>query len=385
MMCIPGIVILGIFIAGRRRPIMDKENLPVRYAQPTTVDVVVPSEDAARIALVDYYFPNRQRISTLEQLIELWVRSNTIKSEQTQRVYRQIGYEVADFMLSRFDIADLRYCTLFHLHTYVAWLQESKPVRGKKDTYGLSKNAVAKYVAAIKSLWEWGTKASIGYFAIDLGKDLSIRWDDKLAERILSEKQVAALEKAAALLDAESKNNKMHWLLFTLIFYSGVRAGEIGRQTIDNGSKVIAPGLFWRQFREDGKYLLLTVTGKRNKTRTITLDIETSKAILDYRGEAKDSDPVFPSPSRRDKGKPLSDRGLRKMMAEISSYAGIKFSAHYLRHTHATVAKKYGASDFDLQSSLGHASPATTAKYIHHVGHVGTAHALRSKGKGKRK
>ncbi|BAZ18264.1 integrase-recombinase protein (plasmid) [Calothrix sp. NIES-4071] len=363
---------------------MTEESLPVRYAESLAVEVVAPSEDAARIALVDYYFPNRQRISTTEQLIELWVRSNTIKSEQTQRVYRQIGYEVVDFMSSRFNIADLRYCTLFHLHTYISWLQESKPVRGKLDTYGLSKNAVAKYVAAIKSLWEWGTRASIGYFAIDLGKDLSIRWDDKLAERILSEKQVAVLEKAAISLDAESKNNKMYWLLFTLIFYSGVRAGEISRQATDNGSKVIIPGLFWCQFREDGKYLLLTVTGKRNKTRTITLDVETSKAILEYRGDALDNQPVFPSPSRRDKGKPLSDRGLRKMMQDISELAGIKFSAHFLRHTHATVAKKYGASDFDLQSSLGHASPATTAKYIHHVGRNGTAHALRSKGKGKR-
>ncbi len=364
---------------------MNEENLPVRYAESTTVDVLTPGDDAARIALVDYYFPNRQRISTTEQLIELWVRSHTIKSEQTQRVYRQIGYELVDFMQSRFNIADLRYCTLFHLHVYIAWLQDSKPVRGKKDTYGLSKNAVAKYSSAIKSLWEWGTKASIGYFAIDLGKDLSIRWDDKLAERILSEKQVAALSNAANSVDAEHKTNKMHSVLFTLMFYSGVRAGEIGRQTIDNGRKVIAPGLFWRAFREDGKYLLLTVTGKRNKTRTITLDVETSRVIQSYRGSAPDSDPVFPSPSRRDRGKPLSDRGLRLMMQEISQKAGIKYSAHFLRHTHATVAKKYGASDFDLQSSLGHASPATTAKYIHHVGHVGTAHVLRSKGKGKRK
>ncbi|OKH42912.1 hypothetical protein NIES2101_31870 [Calothrix sp. HK-06] len=158
----------------------------------------------------------------------------------------------------------------------------------------------------------------------------------------------------------------------------------IGRQTIDNATKVILPGLFWCQFREDGKYLLLTVTGKGNKTRTITLDVETSKAIMEYRGDAGDNQPVFPSPSRRDKGKPFSDRGLRKMMQDISSLAGIKFSAHFLRHTHATVAKKYGASDFDLQSFLGHASPATTAKYIHYVGRNGTVHALRSKGKVKR-
>jgi integrase len=65
----------------------------------------------------------------------------------------------------------------------------------------------------------------------------------------------------------------------------------------------------------------------------------------------------------------------------IIKIPGIKFSAHFLRHTHATLAKKNGASDFDLQADLGHASPATTAKYIHHVGRVGTSHALRKKSK----
>lgn len=360
---------------------MSQENLPIQYAEPLAVEVVTSPIDAARIALADYYFPNRQRIASTEQLIELWVRSATIKSEQTQRVYHQIAHELAEYMESRFGISDLRLVTLFHLHAYLAWLKDEKSVRGKKDTKGLSQNALAKYTAAIKSLWEWGTKASIGYFAIDLGKDLSIRWDDKLAERILSERQIKALEKAAMAVDAEHKTNKMHWLLFTLLFYSGVRAGEIARQVTADFKRVITPGLFWKQFREDGDCLLLTVVGKRNKIRMVTLDPETSAVLRDYRGNAGLDDPVFPSPSRRDRGKPLSDRGLRLMMQKISAASGIKFSAHFLRHTHATLAKMYGASDFDLQDQLGHASPATTAKYIHHVARIGTSHVLRKKRK----
>lgn len=357
------------------------ENLPVLSVESLAVEVVTLPLDEARVALVDYYFPNRQRINSTEQLIELWVHSVTIKSDQTRRAYRQIGYELADYMQSRFGISDLRMVTLFHLHANLAWLKDEKPVRGQKNTYGISKNTAAKYTAAIKSLWEWGTRASIGYFAIDLGKDLSIQWDDKLAERILSEREIAKLEKAAIEVDLQHNTNKMHWLLLTLVFYSGVRAGEIARQTSDYGKRIVTPGLFWRQFREDRDCLLLTVTGKRNKTRTISLDPETSAVLLDYRGDAGNDQPVFPSPSRRDRGKPLSDRGLRLMMAEISASAGIKFSAHFLRHTHATLAKKNGASDFDLQADLGHASPATTAKYIHHVGRVGTSHALRKKSK----
>ncbi|WP_228038122.1 hypothetical protein [Nostoc sp. LEGE 12450] len=44
----------------------------------------------------------------------------------------------------------------------------------------------------------------------------------------------------------------------------------------------------------------------------------------------------------------------------------------------ATPTRRNGASDFDLQADLGHATPATTAKYTHHVGCVGTSHALHS-------
>ncbi|MDM9379412.1 hypothetical protein QUB80_01655 [Chlorogloeopsis sp. ULAP01] len=48
-----------------------------------------------------------------------------------------------------------------------------------------------------------------------MGKDLSIQWDDKLAERILSEREIAKLEKAAMAVDLQHNTNKMHWLLFT--------------------------------------------------------------------------------------------------------------------------------------------------------------------------
>ncbi|MEC4815872.1 MAG: site-specific integrase [Scytonema sp. PMC 1069.18] len=82
------------------------------------------------------------------------------------------------------------------------------------------------------------------------------------------------------------------------------------------------------------------------------------------RGNASDSDPVFASKSHRDKGQPLSKRGIRLMMQEIANKAEIKFSPHWLRHTHATHAKKKGASDFDIMAQLGHTSSTMTSRYI---------------------
>ncbi|MBC1241524.1 site-specific integrase, partial [Nostoc sp. 2RC] len=67
------------------------ENLPVLSVESLAVEVVTLPLDEARVALVDYYFPNRQKINSTQQLIELWVHSVTIKSDQTRRAYRQIG------------------------------------------------------------------------------------------------------------------------------------------------------------------------------------------------------------------------------------------------------------------------------------------------------
>jgi integrase/recombinase XerD len=65
------------------------------------------------------------------------------------------------------------------------------------------------------------------------------------------------------------------------------------------------------------------------------------------------------------------------MMQEVGDKADVKFSPHYLRHTHATHAKKKGASDFDIMAQLGHTSSTMTSRYVKLSGKQGTSHVLR--------
>jgi integrase/recombinase XerD len=376
------------------------ESLPVPYSSLYYVDAEVI--DTPTISggygnsdtFKDYYFPNRQRIAGAHQLIDMWLESQRIKSEQTQRSYRQVVCELLQWLEVRYNLPDLRLCNLAHLQFFLAYLKDEKPhlYKGKDGQYhslldkngdpkiGLGKNAIAKYVCAMRSLWKFGCKQSIGYFPLNIAEELAVSWDDKTAERVLSERKVYKLD------DTAKEFSQRHWVLFTLLYYSGCRVGEIGRVTSKNPktgkTEILNPGLYWQQLREQTNSegdteFVLTIVGKRNKTRTIVLDAETSEVLLALRGDARDDNPVFPSLSHRDKGQALSDRGIRLMMQEVADKAEIKFSPHWLRHTHATHAKKKGASDFDIMAQLGHTSSTMTSRYIKLSGKQGTSHILR--------
>ena len=66
-------------------------------------------------------------------------------------------------------------------------------------------------------------------------------------------------------------------------------------------------------------------------------------------------------------GEPLSDRGVRKMLAKYLKAAGITkpISPHSLRHTFATRKAERGVSAFQLKEWLGHSRLDTTQIYVH--------------------
>ncbi|MGI2907683.1 tyrosine-type recombinase/integrase [Tolypothrix sp. VBCCA 56010] len=321
------------------------------------------------------------------ELINMWLHSQKLKSDQTRRSYRTIGHELTNWLAERYNLPDLRLCTLGHLQFFVAYLKDEKLLRNGKT--GMSQNAVAKYACAIRSLWKFGCKESIGYFSHNIAQELSIDWQDKTASRYLPVNKINQIE--GILEDGQSGLTQLHYVVFTLLYYSGCRVGEIARITAPNSNdpkkpRVTSEGLFWSDVQEvtnqDGVTVLnLTVRGKGNKTRTIGLDPQTSAILILWRGDARDNEPVFPSPGRKHSKKkgavPISDRHIRTLIKEIGDKKGIKFSPHFLRHSHATNAKLEGASDTDLMKQLGHTSPTMTARYTKMAANKGTGYMLR--------
>src|ERR687893_1786954 len=66
-------------------------------------------------------------------------------------------------------------------------------------------------------------------------------------------------------------------------------------------------------------------------------------------------------------GDPLSERGVRKLIAKYRVSAGItkKAMPHYLRHTFASYKARRGVTPYMLMEMLGHRSLATTQIYTH--------------------
>jgi integrase/recombinase XerC len=110
---------------------------------------------------------------------------------------------------------------------------------------------------------------------------------------------------------------------------------------------------------------LLRVTGKGQKTRTIELEKRGIQAIRNYLAVRPESlhEELFLNYQRE----PLSERGVRKMLAKYLKGSGItkKISPHSLRHTFATYKAGRGVSPYVLREWLGHARLDTTQIYVH--------------------
>jgi site-specific recombinase XerD len=112
-------------------------------------------------------------------------------------------------------------------------------------------------------------------------------------------------------------------------------------------------------------HVLRVRVGKGMAARTIELERKATQAIKNYlstRPQAL-SEQLFLNYTHE----PISERGVRKLVAKYLKLAGIKkkASCHSLRHTFATAKAQQGVSAYRLRDWLGHASLETTQIYIH--------------------
>jgi site-specific recombinase XerD len=111
---------------------------------------------------------------------------------------------------------------------------------------------------------------------------------------------------------------------------------------------------------------MLTVrSGKGMASRSIELETKSAKALRTYLDNRPDSldDHLFLNRY----GQPISERGVRKMVAKYLKAGDIrkKASCHSLRHTFATQKAEHGVSPYQLQQWLGHRDLRTTQIYVH--------------------
>jgi site-specific recombinase XerD len=158
------------------------------------------------------------------------------------------------------------------------------------------------------------------------------------------------LEECEELLNSLNKDYKHYerdYCILTLFLNCGMRVSELANMKFD-----------------DIKGDMLIIKGKGDKERTVYLNKACLKAIQQYlifRDDYKISDGRMFN---------IKKQAIEVFVKKYIVKAGIKnadeYSVHKLRHTSATLMHKYGKVSLrNLQSILGHSSPATTAIYTH--------------------
>jgi site-specific recombinase XerD len=123
--------------------------------------------------------------------------------------------------------------------------------------------------------------------------------------------------------------------------------------------------LRWRDLQPRGDSGQLAVFGKGGKTRYVLLPASVW-ADLQALGTGDDTTPDVPV-FRSRKGSHLTARQTQRLVDAAAKRAALRagVSPHWLRHAHATHALERGAPIHIVQATLGHASVATTGRYLH--------------------
>jgi integrase/recombinase XerD len=266
--------------------------------------------------------PSSFRADSDDALIKLWLHGRSL---HTQRAYQ------TDLGRFRRQVAKpFAAVTLTDLQDFADTLS------------GLKGSSRYRILSAVKSLLAFGHRT--GYLAFDVGRVLKLpAVRDNLAQRILPEADIHRM------LSLEP--NERNRVLLTLFYASGARVSEIC-------------GLAWTNLQATSEGGQITVLGKGSKTRSTQLPPAVWKQLLKLRGKAHMEEPVFRS---RKKGSFLRPLAVYRIVSQAAKRAQIegKISPHWLRHAHASHALDRGAPIHLVQATLGHASLATTSRYLH--------------------
>jgi len=207
---------------------------------------------------------------------------------------------------------------------------------------GLAPATRARRINVVKSLFTFAHR--LGYVPFNVAapvKPAPVK--NTLAERILTESAVHRM----LTLETNPRNHAM----LRLLYAGGLRVSE-------------AAGLRWRDLTEREQGGQVTAFGKGGKTRAVVLPQSVWDEIAALRGEAGPDDAVFRS---RKGGNCLAIAQVWLIVKTAAQRAGLgdAVSPHWLRHAHASHALDRGAPIHLVQSTLGHASVATTGRYTH--------------------
>jgi integrase/recombinase XerC len=213
---------------------------------------------------------------------------------------------------------------------------------------GLAARSLARTLSAWRAYYRWLAKR--GVIATNPCDGLKAPKQPKSLPKVLS------IDQSQALLDvpAEGAQEVRDKAMFELFYSSGLRLAELAGLDMNGGLDLV-----------EG---VVTVTGKRGKTRTVPLGGKAAEAVrawLDCRGElAAAEEPALFVGAR---GKRINPRSIEQRLDVWTKRIGlgVHVHPHMLRHSFASHVLQSSGDLRAVQEMLGHASISTTQIYTH--------------------
>lgn len=179
-----------------------------------------------------------------------------------------------------------------------------------------------------------------------------------IPEFISQEATTTMFDQPAASNNDNSFLRLRNYTMVALLYSTGMRCEELSRLT---------PGDI------DFQTEIITVTGKRNKVRSVPLGESMAEEITVYltkRAEAVSTHEANRRTVGRNlflnrSGGGLTVRSVNRAVKKFCAGFGISSTPHTLRHSFATHLLENGADLMVIKEILGHASLSTTQKYTH--------------------
>lgn len=272
---------------------------------------------------------------------------------ELERAYSDLTVSTYAFALERFadyifelyaEYPELSAITSMDIRSFAGWLHDK----------GHQNNTIAKYLAAVKSLFKFAQKKLL--IAKNPASGVPTPKREKKLPSVLQVSEVADTINSFDTTQTEGIRNRA---ITELLYSSGLRASEL-------------LGLNLQDF--DGVQRTVRVLGKGGKERIVPVGKIALEAIhrwLSVRAEyaihtqqgGNDVQAMFLTK----KGKRLNLSGVYKIVhtAMLTTTEAPQKSPHVLRHSFATHLLDNGADIYAVSQMLGHASLSTTQVYTH--------------------
>ncbi|EYQ98664.1 transposase A transposon Tn554 [Staphylococcus aureus DAR3163] len=305
---------------------------------------------------------------------------NTGKAPNTIKTYCYHLKLFYEFMCQRgIGLGDLKF---EEMSNFVGWLRnpnvdvkviDLQPKKAKREE--ISVNAILN---AVTSFLEYLNRTG-DLKAIDMTKEAKGKnfkgflhhiskgksYQRNILKLRVKKKLVQVLEHSQVKAIIDACHTKRDKLLIMLMYEGGLRIGEVLSLRIEDISTwdnliIITP----RDHNENGAYI------KLRKERTIDVSKELMALYTDYLvheyGEDLQHDYIFINLKDSYFGHPLKYQSVLDLIKRLVKRTGINFTAHMLRHTHATELIRSGWDAAYVQKRLGHAQVQTTLDtYVH--------------------